>query len=223
MTTKAILELSINAINAMSKEELADITKTLSETARKRISKLPKGPAYAKLKARAQGKYGTFQVEGLSYTDGKLKIRQNFKTMDLNQMRALRKELAIYLKDPTSKQKGYDAYYKARDEETNRRIRVKEATSNYDNIYDVLDEYETASELHAFAREQWAWDSDPIHNAVVEYQDKYGEDAPWEDKQGFFEFYKEKIEARLREDGKYRESEIPVGLDYGTESGNLII
>ena len=213
MTTKEILNLSINEINEMDKDELIEITRKLVDVARHRIKKLPKGNAYAKLVAVAKGFYGEVEVEGLKYEDSRLKISQNFKgkdAMSFNQIRALRKTLADYLNNPTSLTKGYEEYYKKRKEEAQKKLDILEDAVGSGDPYKVLESIDStelgATKLQLFAQNKLAWDSDQIHNAIEEFNKAYGDKgAHWKNKSEFFDFYKAKIEEGLSEAGYKRQ------------------
>lgn len=106
MTVKDILAMTGEDFNTMDRKELVEVDRILAGAARKRLKALPTGFAYNKLLRRANNTVNTGTQKTLFMKQGQIKIATP-KTASMQDLRALRKELFSYLKDPTSTKTGY--------------------------------------------------------------------------------------------------------------------
>ena len=166
MTLQEALSFTGNEYQAMTYDELVEVTRAMYEAARKRLSRHPEGPAYEKLLGKAMGKGLTKKLGALSVKNGKISISQKFKgpnKMSMGDLRSLRKALTDFLRDPTSTKRGYERYTK----ELNEQFKAKFVTDVPEldpesefTLEDLLNECETDSELLRFASNHLDWDSD---------------------------------------------------------------
>ena len=192
MKLSQALSYTGNEYQAMSYDELEEVTRALAEAARKRISrsvaasrknKKSLGPAYMKLLERSTGEGYVKKVEGLNFDGNIVRISQRFKgknRMSMSDLRTLRKVLYDYIKDPTSTISGLDDFHKKVEERIKEEERKKkEANAEYDlgdewmtdNEWDIFDQALTDSELIHFGEIHLNWSSDDIKNAIVESGD----------------------------------------------------
>lgn len=178
--TADLLKLSGNDWQRMEYDELANAVYTLSETARKRLARNPEGYAYEKIKKRAEGKGRNVKVEGLYIKDGKVRIHQNFigtGRMTMSQLRALRKELTLYLSDDTSTAKGLKKWRKKQAETLKKHRDIIDLGDAYDYteeeqadnnkwIWDIFDSLVTDEDFIKFGVEHLGWNSGEIYNLV---------------------------------------------------------
>lgn len=165
MKLATALAFTGNEYQAMTYEQLVEVTKAMAEAARRRIRRTPQGPAYERLKRRALGEGRTVRANALSYRDHTIKISQKFKgknKMSMQDLRTLRKELYTYLKDPTSTEKGFRELREAEErmiQERNTPVEVPEEWGMEDmSIYNMLDLMETDTDLIHFGQEFLGWD-----------------------------------------------------------------
>ena len=107
MTVKDILAMTGEDFNTMDRKELVEVDRVLAGAARKRLKSLTKGFAYERLLKRANNTVHTGTQQTLFVSKGQIKIATP-KTASIQDLRALRKELFSYLKDPTSTKSGYN-------------------------------------------------------------------------------------------------------------------
>lgn len=179
-----ILELPGNAFQSMEYSELAEVTHTLAEAARKRIKRVPEGPAYEKLKKRAEGKGRNVKANALYIKDDTVRIHQNFtgnNRMSMSDLRVLRKELSLYLKDETSTKKGLKLWRKKQQKEIDQYKDVLDLGDAYDYteddqidsnkwIWDIFDTLTTDEDYITFGREYLGWASDDINEMAYVYK-----------------------------------------------------
>ena len=173
MTLQEALSFTGNEYQAMTYDELVEVTRAMYEAARKRISRQPEGPAYRKLFGKAVGKGLTKKLGALSVKNGKISISQKFKgpnKMSMADLRSLRKALTDFLRDPTSTIRGYERYEK----ETNEEFKAKMVTDVPEldpnakfSIVDIFNSCETDSELLRFASNHLDWDSDQKYVVIM--------------------------------------------------------
>lgn len=179
MTIAQILALTGNTMQSMSYEELAQITKVMASAARKRINRLPEGPAYRELYNKAVGYGSHAQTKGLDvnvHKQFKVEIKVKTKGKDklsIYELRTLRKDLYNYLKDDVSTKKGYEKYKE--DQERLRKQREYHQVVSGEKWeteavteQDLLDRAETNSDLIYFAKDHLQWASTQIKAAIIE-------------------------------------------------------
>ena len=175
MTIQQALSFTGNQYQAMSYEELAEVTKALAEVARKRLSRLQEGTAYMKMYNLSTGKNTSKKVNALSINKkGNISISKRFKgknKMKMSDLRTLRKVLYDYLKDPTSTKRGLEEF---RQEAERMRIEREKPLDIGDDWmtpqtdWDLFDRAITDTDLIEFAQNRLDWLSDQIFNAIME-------------------------------------------------------
>lgn len=171
------LSYTANELNSMKYDELAEVTKALAEAARRRISRLPAGPAYVKLKQQALGSGRVPKVSALSFRDDTVRISQNFRgrnKMSFNDLRQLRKSLSNYINNPTSTNKGYKelrerAMAVLEEKRQNKVIKdLQDSWMSDMSDWDAFDEYLADDDLITFGKNHLDWASDQIYNIIIE-------------------------------------------------------
>ena len=178
MTLIEALSFTGNQYQAMSYDELAEVTKAFAEAARKRISRQQEGPAYQQLKNRALGRGTHPKSPSLNIKNGKVMISQKFKgknRIPMNELRTLRKDLYNFLKNPTSTKTGLKEFReeaaRLAEEQRQRQNRVVDLGDQWMNDeltdWDIFDYAMTNTDLIYFGQEHLNWMSNDIKEAIV--------------------------------------------------------
>lgn len=178
MTLSQALSYTGNQYQAMSYDELAEVTKAFAEAARKRISRQQEGPAYQQLVNRALGRGTHAKSPSLNIRNGKVMISQKFKgkgRIPMNELRTLRKDLYNFLKNPTSTKTGLKEFReeaeRIAEEQRRRQNQVTDIGDQWMNEplteWDLFDYAMTNSDLIYFGKEHLSWASGDIKTAIM--------------------------------------------------------